>query len=153
MTEKEISWGVLTGIRPVKLARKLFDGCGSYEEAKESMMKQYKLSEEKASLLMSVVKKQAPYIQESTGALSIYIGIPFCPSKCAYCTFPSYQAAQWPELYERYTDELIKEMEAFAEGFTKCRSIYIGGGTPTSLSEEDFRKLMQATVGCWEIEK
>ncbi len=143
VTGKDIPWGILTGIRPTKLAFKLFDHLGNEDLVIKSLVEDYRLSLEKAHMLMKVVRNEMPYMTEVNMKYSVYIGIPFCPSRCSYCTFTSYKADKKPEEFCQYTDVLIKELEAGSQWLNTCHSIYIGGGTPTSLTDEDFHKLIR----------
>lgn len=143
ITGKKIRWGILTGIRPTKLTFKLL-GEGQGMAATIKRLKEvYRLSDEKARLLADVVRAEAPFIEPRHQGHSVYIGIPFCPSKCSYCTFPSYRADKWPEVYEAYVSALLRELEAGKAWLSDCESLYIGGGTPTSLTEEDFEKVLR----------
>lgn len=135
-------WGVLMGIRPTKLAFKLLSESGDYDIVLETLIDTYRLSEEKARLLVEVVQREQPFMTVEQPKHSIYIGIPFCPSRCSYCSFTAYDKERFQEAYLAYTDVLIQEMRAFENQFKAIRSIYIGGGTPTSLTDNDFDKLM-----------
>lgn len=143
ITGKKVHWGILTGIRPTKLALKLYKTSGDYNQTKNQLMSRYRVSEEKASLMIEVIKTEAPYLKVDPSQYSVYIGVPFCPSKCSYCTFTSFQADKWPEAYNHYTEALIMELEAGKKWLKQCHSIYLGGGTPTSLSESDFEHLIK----------
>lgn len=155
LTGVKAHWGILTGIRPTKLALKLYRAKGNYSEAKEELMSLYRVSEDKADLLIDVIKTEEPYLRVDPARHSVYIGIPFCPSKCSYCTFTSFQADCWPEAFKQYVDVLIRELEAGKHWLENCYSIYLGGGTPTSLTEGDFAKLLKtirALIGHRQIE-
>lgn len=155
LTGKKLPWGILTGIRPTKLAFKLYKETGSYDETAVKLMQGYRISSDKASLLIKVIINEAPYMAAEEGEHSIYIGIPFCPTKCSYCTFPSYQADRWQNEFSNYTDALLKELEAGSKYFKDCTSVYIGGGTPTALTESDFGRLLDAVrayLGNREVE-
>jgi oxygen-independent coproporphyrinogen-3 oxidase len=110
-------WGILTGVRPVKLAGELLEREGSEEKAKEVLTGDYYLTEEKALLLLDIVDYQRTVLDQSpTGAVGLYIGIPFCPTRCVYCSFPSNQgkaesiAAYLTALHREiaYTSEKMK---------------------------------------------
>lgn len=149
------AWGVLQGIRPTKLAFKLINKYGSTKKVEEILIQNYKLESNKAKLLLEVLKVELPYLRETVTKHSIYIGIPFCPSRCSYCSFTSYSVDKWQDEYKEYVETLIYELTSFKEVFKHVRSLYIGGGTPTSLTESDFDKLLhkiRQLLGNQEIE-
>ena len=148
------AWGVLTGIRPSKLAYKLYDIHGQ-KDAADILEKYYRVNPDKVKLLMKVVKVQKQLLGDSFLKHSVYIGIPFCPTRCSYCSFTSHEIKTQGRAYTEYVDMLIREMDAREEAFKDLRSIYIGGGTPTSLTEDDFDKLLcktRALMGNQNIE-
>ncbi len=146
LTGKEPKWGILTGIRPVKLAGELVKKTGVVAKAQLILEDEYLISSEKADLLF----KTYLYQQKVTGvpkdnSLSLYIGIPFCPTRCLYCSFTSNQVKK-PEI-DRYLEALFEEIEfagkAASDDGYEIESIYIGGGTPTSLDENQLEALLQ----------
>lgn len=146
-TGRELPWGTLTGIRPTKQAlERLFAG-----ESKESIANYFKTeylcSGEKTDLCIQVAKKEQKllYGMEDKDSYSVYIGIPFCPSICLYCSFSSYSLKQYESYVEPYLEALFKEIEYAGTCFPekKLVSIYIGGGTPTTLSAEQLRRLLR----------
>ena len=146
-TGRSLEWGTLTGVRPVKLAGDLIAAGNSEKQAKEILIKEYYLSSKKAELLMSVRKAQIPYLAEDiTGTIGIYIGIPFCPTRCVYCSFPSNQVGY--DKIKPYLEALEHEIR-FAGEALACKgwypeTIYIGGGTPTVLEDADIERLLKA---------
>ncbi|MEE3362567.1 MAG: radical SAM protein, partial [Anaerovoracaceae bacterium] len=152
-TGKTLPWGILTGVKPVKKIAKLArEEAGRAEdpagEARALLVKDYYVSEEKADLAAEVYRLQREVFgTPAPGSAAVYIDIPFCPTRCLYCSFASNQC-DYPEI-ERYLSALEKEMryvsrEMKSAGLT-CESIYIGGGTPSSLSEDDFDRLLALT--------
>lgn len=139
MSETNNSWGVLTGIRPVKLAAKLLRSGLSAEEAAERFSSEYGAEEKKARLAVSVAETEIP-IEDSmySGGVSLYIGIPFCPTRCLYCSFVSNCGDKSAKLIPSYIDCLKREIEHTANiingNKNVIESVYIGGGTPTTLS-------------------
>lgn len=138
-------WGILTGVRPVKLAGELLAREGSMEKAREILRTDYFLTEEKIQLLMDIVECQKKIIQTSpTKAIGLYIGIPFCPTRCVYCSFPSNQGK--PAQIEAYLEALHQEITFTAENMNQKgwypETVYIGGGTPTTLNPEQLDKLL-----------
>ncbi|MDF1617672.1 coproporphyrinogen dehydrogenase HemZ [Petrocella sp. FN5] len=138
------TWGVLTGIRPSKLAYKLCESYGQ-KEAVYILEHYYKVNSDKVKLLVKVVEVQKQYFKHQRVQHSVYIGIPFCPTRCSYCSFTSQEIKSQETAYKRYVDVLIREMVAKKDAFKHLRSIYIGGGTPTSLTEDDFNRLLCKT--------
>ena len=138
-------WGILTGVRPVKLAGEIKDALGSYEKAKETLVSEYYLTDKKASLVtemheMQVMNAGVP----EQNSLGIYIGIPFCPTRCLYCSFASNQVG--PEEIERYMPAVIKEIRFCGEMMRSLgqypESVYFGGGTPTTLTANQLETLI-----------
>jgi len=139
-----LDWGILTGVRPLKLYRELTDRHGR-EKAEDMLRSVYLLSEDKLSLLSNTydVQMDAHY-DMSPKAVSLYAGIPFCPTRCLYCSFTSNKFSK--EASVKYIAALKKEIHAVKDIFEKkalyAESIYIGGGTPTSLDDEEFEELL-----------
>lgn len=144
------SWGILTGIRPMKLYHKYRrEGCTS-EEAIENLMKNYRVSREKSELLAKIADIQlrsVPDLYALNKEVSIYIGIPFCPTKCAYCTFPAYAIRRKSGRVESFLDGLHDEIREMGKWLTardmKITTIYFGGGTPTSIEAEEMDALYE----------
>ncbi len=140
-------WGTLTGVRPVKLFGDLIRKQGKRpDEAYASLLDYYYLTREKADLLCELwTLQQAVMGPAEEKALGLYVGIPYCPSRCVYCSFPSNRAE--PKRIERYLTALHREIEfcgekAASQGLWP-ESIYFGGGTPTTLSAAQLRELIR----------
>lgn len=149
-------WGILTGVRPVKLTRELFEKYKSYEKVAEKLKQFYLLSEEKAKLLMDIYKYQQDFLGSADeNSISLYIGIPFCPTRCLYCSFTSNQ--QGPEEIKKYLDTLIEEIKFAGDALKKSgkyiESVYIGGGTPTTLNERKLDRLLQEIEKSFDLSK
>ncbi len=145
-TGKSPKWGILTGIRPVKLAGEMRRRLGSPEEVKRLLAREYLLSEEKAGLVLDTLLYQEKTAgRPEKGKISLYVGIPFCPTRCLYCSFASNQADK--EEMDRYMKALEGEIDAAAEETKKSgfslESLYIGGGTPTALDEKGLEGLLR----------
>ncbi|MBR5731205.1 MAG: coproporphyrinogen dehydrogenase HemZ [Firmicutes bacterium] len=143
-TGRELDWGILTGVRPLKLFCAAVKDHGSPEEAVDCLIGTYLLSREKAALLRDTWQAQQSVRTDSDPkAVGLYIGIPFCPTRCLYCSFTSNRYSE--DNAERYLKALYKEISAVSEIMDRnglcAESIYIGGGTPTSLSEEQFEEM------------
>lgn len=146
---KELPWGILTGIRPVKIYNDLRKNRPELDEIgiKNEISSKYLISDKKIKLMQTVSDIQEPVI-DLTGneSYSIYISIPFCPSRCNYCSFFSNDINQKGHLRDSYIDALEAEIDAILnEHWVKERrpdSIYIGGGTPTSLENCQIERLL-----------
>lgn len=140
-------WGILTGIRPTKLVHKMRAENLGLAEINLILDKQYRIHEDKRKLLLQIVELQhacLPEMYHLKGKASIYIGIPFCPTKCAYCTFPAYMIPRKTEEVTRFLDALIMELEAISPYLPNITTVYIGGGTPTSLTAKQLERLLDA---------
>ncbi len=136
-------WGILTGVRPVKLVRDYFDLGLPAERVREILQTTYLAHPEKAELALSVAKHEELYPKNPRDVV-VYIGIPYCPSRCAYCSFISDTGAVATQ--ESYIKHLVLEIERTAELIRELslslRAVYIGGGTPTALSAPLLRTLL-----------
>lgn len=138
-------WGILTGVRPAKLMTNLSNKYGE-KAAAEYFMNELKVSEEKTALALMVAKNEAPIIEESEAdSFSLYVAIPFCPSRCTYCSFVSHSNDSAKKLIPQYVEKVCEELQYTAEIAKKLslklQSIYIGGGTPTVLTAEQMKKI------------
>lgn len=145
---KTLPWGTLTGIRPTKIVMGMLDKGISEEEIRSFMRKNYLISQSKLDLSMEVAareKKLLSSINYNNG-YSIYIGIPFCPTTCLYCSFTSYPIGLYKEKVDAYLDALIKEMDFVAERYKDrvLDTVYFGGGTPTTLLPKQLDRLLTA---------
>lgn len=146
LTGKDIPWGILTGIRPSKVGAELLEGY-SYEEAYAILTKRYLLSDEKAALTLEVAKNETEILKKyDESTCSLYISIPFCPTRCSYCSFISYATRKLFDLIPEYLKKLKKDISdkvaLIKELGLKLVSVYIGGGTPTTLSEGQLNDLL-----------
>lgn len=146
---RELAWGTLTGVRPTKLPMKLLMQGYSVPEATEYMKREYYCTENKASLCTGVADTELRILNDIhfNEGYSVYIGIPFCPTVCSYCSFSSTAVNNVPgadRLMEEYIDALEKECAAVRDIYPDKRltSIYVGGGTPTALNEKLLARLM-----------
>ena len=145
------SWGLLNGMRPTKLVHGMKKRGFTDQEIKSYMQDEYLVSDEKINLLLEVANHQLkviPDLHTIQNEISIYIGIPFCPTRCAYCTFPAYAHGPFKKWVEPFLEALLEEVKLVG-AFIKKRqlpvtSIYFGGGTATTLSAEQFEKLLVA---------
>lgn len=144
-------WGSLTGVRPAKLARGLMARGMTRGETARYFREQYQVSAARTALAM----RAAAHAQAAIGLLpedevSLYIGIPFCPSRCAYCSFVSHSIEKSAALIPPYLEALCRELaqtgRLLDESGLKLSNIYIGGGTPTTLSAEQLARLMDCVA-------
>lgn len=145
VTGKQPKWGILTGIRPVKLAGELCRQQGSRNAAEKHLTEEYLISREKTQLILDLYQYQQDKLgMPDKNTAGIYIGIPFCPTRCLYCSFTSNQSS--PEEMQHYLEALFSEIRFVGQGMQRDgifpESIYIGGGTPTSLSPQQLQQLM-----------
>ena len=142
-------WGSLTGVRPAKLARGLIERGMSRGEAAAYLREHFHVSPDRTALTIRAAAT-AMELDRAIGPddISLYVGIPFCPSRCYYCSFVSATTAQSGQLIEPYLDTLCREVEETAvlvrEAGKRVQSVYIGGGTPTTLDERQLARLLTA---------
>lgn len=145
-TGNQMAWGILTGIRPTKILMHQLEAGLSEEEAVGWMQERYFVSEEKANLSLDIAKREKKLLDQLDykEGYSLYVGIPFCPSICSYCSFSSSPIGEWEEKVDGYLDALCKELTFVAEQSRgkKLNTIYVGGGTPTTLSASQLDRLL-----------
>ena len=146
MAGKKLPWGSLTGVRPTKMfMQKLEEGVPD-QEILNWIEKEHFVSEEKAELGLAIAKREKELLSrlDYENGYSLYIGIPFCPTTCAYCSFTSYPIAQYLDRMDDYLDALCRELSYIADVSKekKLNTIYLGGGTPTSLSASRLDRLL-----------
>lgn len=141
-------WGILSGVRPTKIVHRMLEKGMVPERIVRRLQQDYAIEPDKADLLMEVVKQQRGLSRLQTVSkktVCIYIGIPFCPSRCLYCSFPGV-SIPGRQYVQKFLTALKKDMYAAARLIEKyqldVQSIYVGGGTPTSLHNEDFLQLL-----------
>lgn len=141
-TGRSMPWGALTGIRPTKLA---------YAEQAagrrfEPLFEKFGVSGENIALVRAVLDAQQGIYAREEGAADLYIGIPFCPSKCNYCSFITADISRTGQYVEGYLSALEKEIAACRGLFRRLKSIYIGGGTPLVLETPQLRRVLDAAA-------
>ena len=146
MTGKELPWGDLTGVRPTKIAMSKLQSGSSFEETVDYYKSVYKTSENKARLATSVAAKEQELLLDIDREKDycLYVGIPFCPSRCLYCSFTSYPIEKYGDKVDEYIDKLCRELDYIAEIRNDKRlvAVYIGGGTPTSMDAGQLDRLL-----------
>ena len=156
-TGKKLPWGYLTGVRPSKIAYTMLEEGATKEQIKKHFMDKHYASEEKAELALTVARKELDILTDmdyKTG-YSLYIGIPFCPSICLYCSFSSYALGAYKDYVDNYVDALIKEIRFVAESMKGRRldTVYMGGGTPTTLSAEQLDKVLTVVEEAFDLSR
>lgn len=139
--DKKLPWGALTGIRPTKLAYQQMEKTGEFTEFFTDVMQ---VSEEKTNLTNLVIKSQEGIYKKDDQNTDFFVFIPFCPSRCKYCSFISADIKSAKKHLETYVDTLIDEINYSAKYIKNLRSIYIGGGTPVSLPDNLLEKVLCA---------
>lgn len=141
-----LPWGNLTGIRPTKIAMTMMEQGKSDEEIKAFLREEHFVSGEKIELGMEIAKRESEILSRLhyEDGYSLYIGIPFCPTTCLYCSFTSFPISVWKDRVADYLTALEKELEAVARMYEGriLDTVYIGGGTPSSLSAEELDRLL-----------
>ena len=147
--QKELPWGTLTGIRPTKIPMTLLskpDSAYDEEGILKFMQEKYAVSEEKGRLSIEIAKREKALLSKLhyKDGYSLYIGIPFCPTTCLYCSFTSFPIGAWKDKVDDYLNALEKEIEAVVKMMDGkiLDTVYIGGGTPTTLSPEELDRLL-----------
>lgn len=146
ISKKELPWGILTGIRPTKLVYEMLEKDMDEYEIYKMMEKEYLCSEDKISTSIRIANREIELLNELDykSGYSLYIGIPFCPSTCLYCSFTSFSVEGYADIVEGYLNALETEIRYGATCFPNKRlsTVYLGGGTPTTLSAKQLDRLL-----------
>ena len=140
-------WGILTGVRPAKVANSILRSGKGVMKAKKVLRDEYFLNPQKAALAVSVASAEWKIMKKTAkDTCSLYISIPFCPSRCAYCSFVSYTTKRLLSMVDDYLDAMLIDLEDTFDTIKRLgmrlTTIYIGGGTPTTLSAEQLERLL-----------
>lgn len=154
-TGKVLPWGTLTGIRPTKIAlTRLYEGWKE-EDIKAFMRDTYLTSEEKIDLSVEIAEREKELLSEIDyeHGYSLYVGIPFCPTTCLYCSFTSYPIGAWQKKMHLYLEALFKELDYVAEKMKgrTLDTVYFGGGTPTSLKAEELDQILTKIENTFDL--
>ena len=144
-----LPWGVMSGIRPAKTFRQFKERGKSYDEVKKIVKDIYDVSDEKCNLAVKVAENEEKILKRvKDNSVSLYIGIPFCPSRCLYCSFVSTDIKYSGKYMDEFSDLLCTEIEKTGQILKRLgffvQNIYIGGGTPTTLSEDNLTKIFKS---------
>ncbi|MGD9677262.1 MAG: coproporphyrinogen dehydrogenase HemZ [Vulcanibacillus sp.] len=148
LTDDKQGWGILTGIRPLKLYHSKYNIKKSHVLVQKKLSEEYLIKEDKIILMSEIAKRQlsiVPNLYCKKDDVSIYIGIPYCPTKCVYCTFPSYAINRKDESIKIFLKTINKEIQLIGRWLQETKrmvsTIYFGGGTPTSLEANELDKI------------
>lgn len=148
--EKPLSkWGILIGIRPVKIVHELIDEGHGNADIRQMLNDVYYIQPDKIDLMMEIAEKERAYLYPvNQKSVSLYLCIPFCPTRCVYCSFPSNDLKKKGRYLPQYLERLIEEVQFAIDEIHKAGKyidcIYVGGGTPTSLDASQLHKLFDA---------
>lgn len=145
-TGKTLPWGSLTGIRPTKLPMGMLEKGMTEREIIKEMKDTYAVSDEKAQLSIDIARREKALLDNIyyRDGYSLYIGIPFCPTTCLYCSFTSYPIAMWRKRIDAYLQALFREIDFVSEVYQDklLDTVYIGGGTPTTLEAAELDRML-----------
>ena len=154
----EPAWGALAGVRPTKISTKHMLQGGTAKSASKLLKDVYYVTPERRELAIdcSISTAKAAGLLDPAD-ISLYVGIPFCPTRCTYCSFVSRSIGKRTELIDPYLEALLKEIEVtgklLAESGRKVRTIYIGGGTPTTLSAPQMARLLDTIHASFDLSR
>ena len=153
MTGQEHAWGNMTGVRPTKMVMEKIEEGMSEDDVVKFLHDTYVVSEKKARLGIDIAKREKQQLEklDYENGYSLYIGIPFCPTTCSYCSFTSYPIAKWEKRTDEYVDTLLKELSFIADACKnkKLNAVYMGGGTPTSLNAQQIDRILTHLEKCF----
>ena len=155
LTGISLPWGDLTGIRPTKIPMKLLEEGWKNTQIADYMRQTYQVSDAKCALAITIANRERAILQQFgyEKGWSLYVGIPFCPSICLYCSFGSHPLDRWKKRVDEYLDALIRELAFIRDQMAgrPLHSVYIGGGTPTTLTPEQSRRLLGAIQELFDL--
>ncbi len=154
VTGQDLPWGNLTGIRPTKIPMALLEAGWKNTEIAEYMRNTYYTSKEKTALAIMIANRERHILKDINyqNGYSLYVGIPFCPSICLYCSFSSSPLSVWKDRVDAYLDALCREIEACSRIYAgrELNTVYIGGGTPTTLEPGQLDRLLTKMEECFD---
>lgn len=156
ITGQNPPWGILTGIRPVKKVQTLLRQGMGREEIVRHMLETYWVHSEKTALAYDIAMRQEPILQATPqDAVCLYISVPFCPTRCSYCSFVSHAVEQSQKLIPAYVKYLCRELEIWGELVRDMHlsldSVYLGGGTPTTLTPAQLQAVLSAVARAFDL--
>ncbi len=156
VTGKTLPWGILVGIRPTKPVYEMLESGSGEDKIRRYFSEELYVSDRRTDMALDIAKRERKLLSQFDyrNGYSLYIGIPFCPTTCLYCSFTSYPLAKFGVYMDAYLKALEKEM-AYASSAIKDKrlnTVYIGGGTPTALDEEHLEELLRAVHRYFPVE-
>ncbi len=156
--DANVPWGILTGIRPVKIVQELLDEGMEIEKIRENMKREYLIKDEKLDLIIDIALRERKFIYPVTEKkISLYVSVPFCPTRCLYCSFPSHPLGKFGKYRSQYVETVLQEAEGLANIIKmqgkEIESLYIGGGTPTALEAQDLERLIDGLFEKMDLSK
>ncbi len=153
-TGKHLPWGILIGIRPSKIVRELIEEGRNCDEIVQELQEEYLADKDKILLAYEVALKESMLLKsvDTENSVDIYIGMPFCPSRCLYCSFASnvYRGNQYKDTYLHLLKQEMQIIRSHIDGNSlKINNVYFGGGTPTAVSDEEFEDVMATISDCF----
>lgn len=146
ISKNKLPWGILTGIRPTKLVYEMIEKGLDDNEIYRRMEDEYLCSKDKINTSIGIANREIELLNDMDykKGYSLYIGIPFCPSTCLYCSFTSYSVERYADIVESYLDALEIEIRYGSNCFPykKLSTVYLGGGTPTTLSANQLNRIL-----------
>ena len=151
----DLPWGTLTGIRPTKIVMEMLENNMTLEDIKKHLKDIYLVGDKRIKLCIETAKNEFNILKkvDYKNGYSLYIGIPFCPTRCLYCSFTSYSITQWKKDTDTYIEALCKELIAVSKMYAdkKLQTIYMGGGTPTSLEGYQLSKILNVVKNNFDL--
>ncbi len=156
-TGKILPWGTLVGIRPSKKALDLLESGATEEEIITNFKDRHETKKEKAQLCIDVAKYEKNIVNKDKNIISVYIGMPFCPTRCVYCSFTSNPISACKSIVKDYLQCLWKEIDEISKYINSkelvIENVYFGGGTPTSVNDEEFHYIMSKIYNSFVVNK
>ena len=157
VAKRTLPWGDLTGVRPTKIAMAQLEKGNTIEDTIRYYQEVYETTFEKARLATLVADTEKNLLEDINPDKDycLYVGIPFCPSRCLYCSFTSYNIDVYKDKVDRYIERLCEELRFVAQAYRKKRlvAIYMGGGTPTSISHEQLDRILNCIDESFVLEE
>ena len=156
ITESKTPWGILVGVRPVKIVHEMLDLGHDDSYIRNELTTEFCIRTDKVDLLLSVAYAERPTVYPiDPKSISIYVSIPFCPTRCVYCSFPSNSGKLKLKLVDSYLDTLIHELKTVGSQSTDryVETLYIGGGTPTTLNGEQLKRIIDTVKSYYDVSK
>lgn len=154
-TGRSLPWGTLTGIRPTKIPMTKLEEGWSREKIADFMKETYFAGDDKIALSVEIAERERELLSRISyeNGYSLYVGIPFCPTTCLYCSFTSYPIGKWEKRMDEYLGALFRELEYTADRMKGkvLDTVYFGGGTPTSLSAEHLDQVISKVEELFDL--